>query len=68
MKLSNFRGFVDSKGKTLIKPVFKAVNGFADNGLCIVQLENGKCGFFATDGKLKVEAKYTALGNFVKVR
>ena len=30
--------------------------------------EDGKCGFQATDGKLKVEAKYTEIVFFVPIR
>ena len=59
---------MDASGKEIVKPTFKAVGAFSELGVAIVQMENGKAGFFASDGKLLIEAKYEALGNFVKVR
>lgn len=56
-------GFVDTTGKTVIEPTFKAVGYFVD-GLAWAKTWEGKVGYIDRSGNWKIEAKYDAAHEF----
>ena len=55
-------GFVNSKGKTVVKAQFNEAKSFS-NGLAAV-CKNGKWGFINTDGKVVIDYQFTDAGYF----
>ena len=60
---SGLCGFVDKKGKVIIKPIYDSVGDFSD-GLAAVQNSDSKWGFIDKTGKQIVPFKYFLCGDF----
>jgi len=56
-------GFVDHRGKRVIKPAFQDVHGFDDEGRCAV-MRDGSWGFMDRKGKLLFPPKYAVVRGF----
>ncbi len=57
-------GYVNKKGKWVIKAQYKEAYAFADNGLALVCDDDGEYGYIDTKGKMVIKAKYTAASGF----
>ena len=63
VKLDDGWGYVNSKGKVVIKGQFSEANPFSDNGLALVSVD-GHYGYINTEGKFVINPMYSQARSF----
>lgn len=63
VKLDDGWGYVNSKGKVVIKGQFGEAHPFADNGLALVSID-GHYGYINTEGKFEINPMYSQAKSF----